>query len=119
MFSTIYRLLSLRFAISGLDYEMSTLIPPQFDRYGTTFWIPSQVEPSVAIIGTSLPTLRAALDIFFKRIGSTLSSSKRSNQQTESELSGRNSTKTPERRLLSSREATGEYIELQEHPQGS
>lgn len=37
---------------------MSLLIPPQFDEYGTTFWIPSQVEPSVALIGTSLPAIR-------------------------------------------------------------
>ena len=40
---------------------MSTLIPPQFDTYGRTFWIPSQVEPTVALIGTSLPALRQGL----------------------------------------------------------
>ncbi|KAJ9293200.1 hypothetical protein DTO271G3_7923 [Paecilomyces variotii] len=40
------------------QYEMSQLIPPQFDKYGNTFWIPSQVEPSVALIGTSLPAMR-------------------------------------------------------------
>ena len=34
---------------------MSMLIPPQFDTYGVSFWIPSQVEPTVALIGTSLP----------------------------------------------------------------
>ncbi|MCJ1231630.1 hypothetical protein MMC12_008309 [Toensbergia leucococca] len=44
-----------------LQYEMSTLIPPQFDTYGTTFWIPSQVEPTVALIGTSLPALRQSI----------------------------------------------------------
>ncbi|PLB50837.1 hypothetical protein P170DRAFT_311745, partial [Aspergillus steynii IBT 23096] len=41
-----------------MQYEMSLRIPPQFDEYGTTFWIPSQVEPSVALIGTSLPAIR-------------------------------------------------------------
>ena len=40
---------------------MSTLIPPQFDTYGKTFWIPSQVEPTVALIGTSLPAIRQSL----------------------------------------------------------
>ena len=40
---------------------MSRLVPPQFDHYGTTFWIPSQVEPTVALIGTSLPALRQSL----------------------------------------------------------
>lgn len=41
-----------------MQYEMSQRVPPQFDEYGTTFWIPSQVEPSVALIGTSLPAIR-------------------------------------------------------------
>ncbi|OTA98693.1 hypothetical protein M426DRAFT_28203 [Hypoxylon sp. CI-4A] len=45
----------------GLQHEMSRFIPGQFDRYGTTFWIPSQVEPTVALIGTSLPALRPYL----------------------------------------------------------
>ncbi|KAK0636789.1 hypothetical protein B0T17DRAFT_613471 [Bombardia bombarda] len=40
------------------DYELSRLIPPQFDHYGVTYWIPSQVEPTVALIGASLPGLR-------------------------------------------------------------
>ncbi|CAD6593167.1 MAG: hypothetical protein ASARMPRED_007095 [Alectoria sarmentosa] len=44
-----------------LQCEMSTLIPPQFDTYGRTFWIPSQVEPTVALIGTSLPAIRQSL----------------------------------------------------------
>jgi hypothetical protein len=37
---------------------MSRITPPQFDDYGRTFWIPSQVEPCVALIGTSVPALR-------------------------------------------------------------
>lgn len=39
-------------------YKMSRLIPHQFDQFGTTFWMPSQVEPTVALIGTSLPAIR-------------------------------------------------------------
>ncbi|ROV92174.1 hypothetical protein VMCG_09280 [Cytospora schulzeri] len=51
-----------------LNYEMSRLIPPQFDRYGVTFWIPSQVEPTVALIGASLPALRAAFTTVAPRL---------------------------------------------------
>lgn len=40
---------------------MSLLVPPQFDTYGVTFWIPSQVEPTVALIGTSLPAMQHSL----------------------------------------------------------
>jgi hypothetical protein len=42
----------------GLKYLMSQYIPSQFESYGTTFWIPSQLEPTLALIGTSLPALR-------------------------------------------------------------
>lgn len=42
---------------------MSRLIPPQFDSYGTTFWIPSQVEPAVALVGTSLPAIRQSITV--------------------------------------------------------
>ncbi|KAK8112005.1 uncharacterized protein PG998_008462 [Apiospora kogelbergensis] len=41
-----------------LKYAMSLYIPTQFTDYGTTFWIPCQVEPALAIIGISLPALR-------------------------------------------------------------
>ncbi|KAI9687376.1 MAG: hypothetical protein M1822_002419 [Bathelium mastoideum] len=44
-----------------LNYQMSTLIPPEFDTFGVTFWIPGQVEPTVALIGTSLPAFRQFL----------------------------------------------------------
>lgn len=37
---------------------MSRFIPIQWGSYGTTVWIPSQLEPAVALIGTSLPALR-------------------------------------------------------------
>lgn len=47
---------------------MSTLIPPQFDTYGRTFWIPSQVEPTVALIGTSLPAIRQSLASAAQRV---------------------------------------------------
>ncbi|KAF7594712.1 hypothetical protein BBP40_008605 [Aspergillus hancockii] len=50
------------------QYEMSLRVPPQFDKYGSTFWIPSQVEPSVALIGTSLPAMRHVVVIIRKKI---------------------------------------------------
>ncbi|KAK8081371.1 hypothetical protein PG996_000152 [Apiospora saccharicola] len=45
----------------GLRYKMSRFVPGQFKEYGTTFWIPSQVEPAVALIGTSMPALKQIL----------------------------------------------------------
>ncbi|ETS83835.1 hypothetical protein PFICI_05711 [Pestalotiopsis fici W106-1] len=51
-----------------LTYRMSRYIPAQFDRYGYTFWIPSQVEPTVALIGTSLPALRPFLASASERV---------------------------------------------------
>ncbi|KAL4751913.1 hypothetical protein BDW72DRAFT_192424 [Aspergillus terricola var. indicus] len=58
------------------QYQMSYLVPPQFDEYGTTFWIPSQVEPSVALIGTSLPALlQLAMSIRNRRARSSAAGS--------------------------------------------
>lgn len=53
---------------------MSRLIPPQFDTYGRTFWIPSQVEPTVALIGTSLPAIRQSVLILTPRVSKVWSS---------------------------------------------
>lgn len=53
---------------------MSRLIPPQFGKFGYTFWIPSQVEPTVAIIGCALPALRTPIADSFSRMSSALSS---------------------------------------------
>ena len=40
---------------------MSNYIPPPFDHYGTTFWLPSQIEPTVALIGASIPGIRQGI----------------------------------------------------------
>ncbi|KUI73803.1 hypothetical protein VM1G_09639 [Cytospora mali] len=66
-----------------LNYEMSRLIPPQFDSYGVTFWIPSQVEPTVALIGASLPALRAAFLTVAPRISLAWASLTSSSRRTE------------------------------------
>ncbi|KAI2623543.1 hypothetical protein GGS26DRAFT_600403 [Hypomontagnella submonticulosa] len=47
-----------------LDHLMSRYIPGQFDRYGYTFWIPCHLEPTVALMGASLP----ALNHFFRQV---------------------------------------------------
>ncbi|KAG0642726.1 hypothetical protein HOY80DRAFT_881124, partial [Tuber brumale] len=43
---------------------LSKVIPPQFDRYGWTYWVPSIVESNMAIIGASLPALKPLLTHF-------------------------------------------------------
>lgn len=40
---------------------LSKVIPPQFDRYGWTYWVPSLLESNMAIIGASLPALKPLL----------------------------------------------------------
>ena len=70
---------------------MSMLIPPQFDTYGVSFWIPSQVEPTVALIGTSLPALSHPLHSAALRVShawSQLSTSRISKQGTSSTGTG-------------------------------
>ncbi|KAI8632914.1 hypothetical protein F5Y19DRAFT_419466 [Xylariaceae sp. FL1651] len=43
-----------------LQYQVSRYIPGQFPETGTDFYIPSQLEPTVALLGTSLPALMKA-----------------------------------------------------------
>ncbi|CAG8949543.1 hypothetical protein HYFRA_00007775 [Hymenoscyphus fraxineus] len=60
--------------------QLSRVVPPQFDAYGYTFWIPSQVEPTVALIGTSLPAISQALmklSPSFKKFMATVGSTNR------------------------------------------
>ncbi|KAK8139364.1 hypothetical protein PG984_002744 [Apiospora sp. TS-2023a] len=39
-------------------YQLSYFVPGQYSVYGETFWIPSTLEPTIAIIATSLPAFR-------------------------------------------------------------
>ncbi|KAK3685171.1 hypothetical protein B0T22DRAFT_428678 [Podospora appendiculata] len=57
-----------------LSYQLSPFIPAQFDSYGVTYWIPSQVEPTLALICTSLPALKPVLVKIGRAIGSTVAS---------------------------------------------
>ncbi|KAF2744283.1 hypothetical protein M011DRAFT_195601 [Sporormia fimetaria CBS 119925] len=100
-----------------LDYQMSLLIPPQFDEYGTTFWIPSQVEPSVALIGAALPALRPLIQGTVQRIKPVLSSipglgSRSDGKSTNA--SSRSATRTPDGSLIKSKDASRNYIELRD-----
>ena len=62
----------------GWHTQMSRAIPPQWDKYGYTFWIPTHVEPTVAIIGSSLPAMRNHIQTPFKKLTSVISGSKTS-----------------------------------------
>lgn len=83
---------------TGMNYEMSRLIPPQFDTYGVTFWIPSQVEPTVALIGASMPALRHAFTTAVPQLSRIWTSIKSgSSQRTEDygSLSAKSYPKSP------------------------
>ncbi|KAL2170266.1 hypothetical protein VTG60DRAFT_5042 [Thermothelomyces hinnuleus] len=56
------------------NYQMSRLVPPQFDSYGVTFWVPSMLEPTLAMICASLPGLRPALGRIYEVLSSALGS---------------------------------------------
>ncbi|KAF2012411.1 hypothetical protein BU24DRAFT_484056 [Aaosphaeria arxii CBS 175.79] len=59
---------------SWFKTQMSRVIPPQWDSFGYTFWLPSQVEPTVAIIGSALPAYRQHLFHLYQRISSEVRS---------------------------------------------
>ncbi|KAI0006672.1 hypothetical protein F4779DRAFT_595391 [Xylariaceae sp. FL0662B] len=69
-------------SLEWYNYLLSRFVPTQFETYGETFWVPSVVEPTVAMIGTSLP----ALYQLSKQASQKLSSNKVSLES--SELSG-------------------------------
>lgn len=100
----------------GLNYQMSMLVPPQFDQYGTTYWIPSQVEPSVALIGTALPALRPMVQGAAQRM-TTAFSGVTNNSGKSTGHSGVSHNFAPERSLLSADENPGAYMELSEREQ--
>jgi hypothetical protein len=46
----------------------SRVIPPQFDQYGYTMWIPTQAELSAAVIGSSLIPLKTYVWLAVRKI---------------------------------------------------
>ncbi|KAK3984536.1 hypothetical protein QBC44DRAFT_12066 [Cladorrhinum sp. PSN332] len=73
-----------------LRYQLSLGIPPQWREYGVTFWIPSMVEPTLAMICASLPGLQPALVKGGKFLGSRFSTfmSSRTRGSTGKGISG-------------------------------
>jgi hypothetical protein len=57
----------------GLNMQAAAVIPPQFDQYGYTMWIPTQAELSAAVIGSSLIPLKAHIGTAFQKISSAVS----------------------------------------------
>lgn len=50
---------------------------PQYNDYGRVFWIPTHMEPTVALIGTSMPAMLqvySAASLQFSKLRSRLSS---------------------------------------------
>ncbi|KAI0832153.1 hypothetical protein F5Y06DRAFT_189300 [Hypoxylon sp. FL0890] len=56
------------------DYLMSRYIPVQFDNYGVAVWIPGELEPTLAVIGASLPAVYPLCKTTSARIITILSS---------------------------------------------
>lgn len=80
---------------TGYNYEASAYIFPQYDDYGKTFWIPSHVEPTVAMIGTSLPAmlqLYSSASFQFSKVRSYFTSgSGRGSESGDQNLAGQGS----------------------------
>ena len=61
-------------------------MPPQYNAYGRIFWIPTQVEPAVALIGTSLPAmlqLYSAASLQFSKMRSARSSDRKEEEEED------------------------------------
>ncbi|RDA95545.1 hypothetical protein CP533_1180 [Ophiocordyceps camponoti-saundersi (nom. inval.)] len=55
-------------------YQLVYFVPAQLSHNGLTFWLPSHVEPTVALIGASLPGLRPALNMVGANVSQRLRS---------------------------------------------
>ncbi|KAE8375364.1 hypothetical protein BDV26DRAFT_299785 [Aspergillus bertholletiae] len=102
-----------------LQYVMSRVTPPQFDKYGLTFWIPSQVEPCVGLIGASLPALRGLIIDRVKQLTAADPSRQGASSKYPSDHSGSTRQGDSLRRGTVSKRGSGdvvllrsEYVEL-------
>src|SRR4051812_48558962 len=86
---------------------LSLQIPPQFDKYGYTFWIPSQVEPTTALAGASLPALRHVFISSMKDLQSAVSSRM---------MGSGSATKGSQGSALSSHDVGNAHLSTQRHP---
>lgn len=62
----------------GFDYLMSRYIPVQFDDYGVTVWIPGQLEPTLALLGSSLPAVYPLFKTLSGRVATIISKTRSS-----------------------------------------
>ncbi|KAI1400389.1 hypothetical protein F4819DRAFT_367943 [Hypoxylon fuscum] len=60
------------------DYLMSRYIPVQFDDYGVTVWIPGQLEPTLALLGSSLPAVYPLFKTLSGRVATIISKTRSS-----------------------------------------
>lgn len=77
---------------SGFKYQAAMYMPPQYNTYGTIFWIPTQVEPTVALIGTSLPAwiqITSIAHLQFSRLWSAIQSYRRNSGSRNNHESSR------------------------------
>lgn len=91
---------------------LSRMIPVQFADYGTTFWIPSTVEPSIALIGMSLPALR---QLYFKVRGREMPPTTAASSRGSKPTSGMTGSSTHKKTLTSSQDsghAAGRFYHL-------
>jgi hypothetical protein len=103
--------------------QASRVIPPQFDQYGYTMWIPTQAELSAAVIGCSLVPLKAQASAFAHKISSVVKStltSKLGSGTSSSDKYGslgedESGQKNKERTFSDSRIAITTDIELASH----
>ncbi|RPA86430.1 hypothetical protein BJ508DRAFT_133751 [Ascobolus immersus RN42] len=58
-FQIIYKNIQFsKIDIRWIVHPLAEFLPPAFDKQDIGYWIPAQVEPCVALIGSSLPSLR-------------------------------------------------------------
>ncbi|KAI5862350.1 hypothetical protein GGS23DRAFT_94859 [Durotheca rogersii] len=79
------------------DYLMSRFIPVQFDNYGVTVWIPGQLEPTLALLGASLPAVYPLFKSVSGRVATRLSAQHRSSNKPAGSSSGGSGGRPPPR----------------------
>ncbi|KAK8024539.1 hypothetical protein PG993_012605 [Apiospora rasikravindrae] len=113
--------------LPGFNYQASMYMPPQYNSYGKLFWIPTQVEPTVALIGTSLPAwlqIYSAASLQFSRIRSSIQSYRRASASGNSHESNRQSQSGLKHRPAAARKDADKHmgdseIELRPMPFGN
>ncbi|RDA84358.1 hypothetical protein CP532_2599 [Ophiocordyceps camponoti-leonardi (nom. inval.)] len=73
-FQAINQVLELTGSVPVARYQLVYFLPAQLSHNGLTFWLPSHLEPTVALIGASLPGLRPALNIVGANVSQRLRS---------------------------------------------